>query len=145
MYSKKLLKYFRNPKNVGKIKNADAIGEAGNPTCGDIMKMYLKIHPSTRFTRSGSLLRSEKAVIKDAKFETLGCGAAIAMSSRVTELIKGKTIEQAMKLEAKDVAQGFSLPKQKYHCSILGIEALGAAIKDYNRRRNTIGVTQKHN
>ncbi|MBU4332114.1 iron-sulfur cluster assembly scaffold protein [Patescibacteria group bacterium] len=119
MYSKKLLQYFKNPKNVGKIKNPDAIGEAGNPMCGDIMKMYLKINDNK---------------IIDAKFETLGCGAAIAMSSRVTELIKGKTIQKAMKLKAQDVAEGFDLPKQKYHCSILGIEALQKAIENYEKK-----------
>ena len=128
MYSKKLLQYFKNPKNVGQIKNADAIGEAGNPMCGDIMKMYLKLKEDPK--------NPWNKIIIDAKFETLGCGAAIAMSSRVTELIKDKTIEQAMKLEAKDVAQGFGLPKQKYHCSILGIEALDAAIRDYRKKHD---------
>ena len=127
MYSKKLLNYFKNPKNVGKIKNADAVGEAGNPLCGDMMKMYLRIRMSDVGCR-----RSD--IIKDAKFETLGCAAAIAMSSRVTELIKGKMIEQAGKLEAKDVAEGFGLPKQKYHCSLLGIEALQKAIKNYEKK-----------
>ena len=127
MYSKKLLKYFKNPKNVGKIKDADAVGEAGNPMCGDIMRMYLK-------TQKTEDRRQKTDIIKDAKFETLGCGAAIAMSSRVTELIKGKTLEDAKKLKAADVAAGFGLPKQKYHCSILGIEALQKAIEDYKKK-----------
>lgn len=132
MYSKKLLDYFKNPVNVGKIKNADAIGEAGNPMCGDMMKMYLKI--SNIKNPFDATQGRQKPKIIDAKFETLGCGAAIAMSSRVTELIIGRTISEAEKLKAGDVASGFDLPKQKYHCSILGIEALKDAIADYEKR-----------
>lgn len=116
MYSKKLMKYFKEPKNAGKIKNADGVGKAGNPLCGDIMHMYIKI---------------KDGKIQDAKFETLGCAAAIAMSDRVIEMIKGKNISEVKKLKPADIARGFNLPKIKIHCSVLGIEALGKAIEDY--------------
>ena len=100
MYSKKLLKYFKEPKNVGKIRDADGIGKAGNPLCGDQMVMYVKI----------SKTKNQKPKITDAKFETLGCAAAIAMSDRVIELVKGKSLDEVKKLKPRDIAKGFDLP-----------------------------------
>lgn len=128
MYSKRLMKYFKEPENVGKIKNADGVGEAGNPLCGDIMHMYIKI--GGRKTDDGG-----RRIIKDAKFETLGCAAAIAMSDRVIEMIRGKSLDEVKRLKPRDVAKGFDLPKAKVHCSVLGIEALKDAIKNYERKK----------
>ncbi len=118
MYSEKVMDHFANPRNVGEIENADAIGEVGNATCGDIMKMYLKIN--------------ENEVIEDVKFKTFGCGAAIATSSMATELIKGKTVEEALKLTNKAVIEALDgLPPQKIHCSVLAEEAVKDAIANY--------------
>ncbi|WP_213697721.1 Fe-S cluster assembly scaffold protein NifU [Acetomicrobium sp.] len=117
MYTEKLMQLFMNPKNVGKIEDADGIGEVGNPVCGDVMKIYLKI---------------EDDRIVDVKFETFGCAAAIATSSMVTELVKGKTIEEALKVSNKDVAEALGgLPPQKVHCSLLAEEGIKAAVDDY--------------
>lgn len=117
MYSEKVMDHFMNPRNVGEIENADGIGEVGNAKCGDIMKMYLKI---------------ENDIIVDAKFKTFGCGAAVATSSMATELVKGKTIEEALKLTNKAVAEALDgLPPVKMHCSNLAEEAVRAAINDY--------------
>ncbi len=117
MYSEKVMDHFSNPRNVGEIENADGIGEVGNPKCGDIMKMYLKI---------------ENDVIVDVKFKTFGCGAAIATSSMATELIKGKTIQEALKLTNQAVVEALDgLPPVKLHCSVLAEEAVKSAIKDY--------------
>ncbi|MCX7668410.1 MAG: Fe-S cluster assembly scaffold protein NifU [Atribacterota bacterium] len=121
MYSEKVLEHFRNPRNVGKIENPDGVGKVGNPVCGDVMVMYLKI---------------KDEVIEDAKFETFGCGAAIATSSMATELIKGKTIEEALSITNKAVAEALGgLPSHKMHCSVLAEEAIRAAIKDYLQKR----------
>lgn len=121
MYSEKVLEHFRNPRNVGKIEDADGIGKVGNPICGDVMVMYLKI-------------RDDR--IEDAKFETFGCGAAIATSSMATELIKGKTIEEALQVTNRAVAEALGgLPPHKMHCSVLAEEAIRAAIEDYRTRR----------
>ena len=118
MYSEKVMDHFANPRNVGEIENADAVGEVGNATCGDIMKMYLKIN--------------ENEVIEDVKFKTFGCGAAIATSSMATELIKGKTVEEALKLTNKAVIEALDgLPPQKIHCSVLAEEAVKEAIANY--------------
>lgn len=118
MYSEKVMDHFANPRNVGEIENADAIGEVGNATCGDIMKMYLKIN--------------DDQVIEDVKFKTFGCGAAIATSSMATELIKGKTVEEALKLTNKAVIEALDgLPPQKIHCSVLAEEAVKDAIANY--------------
>ncbi|MCS7280907.1 MAG: Fe-S cluster assembly scaffold protein NifU [Desulfobacterota bacterium] len=120
-YSEKVMDHFMNPRNMGEIENADGIGEVGNPVCGDVMKLYLKI---------------ENGVIVDAKFKTFGCGAAIATSSITTELIKGKTIEEALKLTNEAVAEALGgLPPAKMHCSVLAEEALKAAIEDYRKRK----------
>lgn len=120
-YSEKVMDHFMNPRNMGEIEDADGIGEVGNPVCGDVMKLYLKI---------------ENGVIVDAKFKTFGCGAAIATSSITTELIKGKTIEEALKLTNEAVAEALGgLPPAKMHCSVLAEEALKAAIEDYRKRK----------
>ncbi len=117
LYSEKVMDHFKNPRNVGKIEDADGIGEVGNVKCGDIMKMYLKI---------------EDNVIVDVKFNTFGCGSAIATSSMATEMIKGKTLEEALKLSNKAVVEALDgLPTHKIHCSVLAEEAVRAAIKDY--------------
>ena len=117
LYSEKVMDHFRNPRNVGVIENADGVGEVGNAKCGDIMKMYLKV---------------DGGIITDVKFETFGCGSAIASSSMATEMIKGKPVEEAMKLTNKAVAEALDgLPAHKLHCSVLAEEAVRAAVKDY--------------
>ena len=122
MYSEKVMDHFANPRNVGEIENADGVGEVGNAKCGDIMRMYLKI---------------DNGVITDVKFKTFGCGAAIATSSMATELIKGKTIDEALKLTNKAVIEALDgLPPVKVHCSVLAEEAVKAAIKDYYDKNN---------
>lgn len=117
LYSEKVMDHFKNPKNVGIIENADGIGEVGNAKCGDIMKIYLKI---------------ENDIIEDVKFETFGCGSAIASSSMATELIKGKPVNEALELSNKAVAEALDgLPAHKLHCSVLAEEAIKSAVKDY--------------
>ena len=120
-YSEKVMDHFANPRNVGEIENADGIGEVGNPKCGDIMKMYLKI---------------ENGIISDVKFKTFGCGAAIATSSMATELVKGKSIEDALKVTNKAVMEALDgLPPVKVHCSVLAEQAIKAALADYYTKR----------
>lgn len=122
LYSEKVMDHFRNPRNVGVIENADGVGEVGNAKCGDIMKMYLKI---------------TDGVIDDVKFETFGCGSAIASSSMATEMIKGKPIEEALTLTNKAVAEALDgLPAHKLHCSVLAEEAVKAAVLDYYKKNN---------
>ena len=122
LYSEKVMDHFRNPRNVGEIPDADGIGEVGNAKCGDIMKMYLKI---------------DNGIITDAKFETFGCGSAIATSSMATELIKGKPVEEALALSNKAVVEALDgLPAHKLHCSVLAEEAVRAAVKDYYDRHS---------
>ncbi len=117
LYSERVMDHFRNPRNVGVIENADGIGEVGNAKCGDIMKIYLKI---------------ENDIIADVKFETFGCGSAIASSSMATELIKGKPVSEALALTNKAVVEALDgLPAHKLHCSVLAEEAIKAALKDY--------------
>ena len=117
-YNKKVLKYFLNPKNRGKIKNPDGVGMVGNPVCGDLMKIYIKV--------------SKDEIIKDIGFETLGCVAAVASSSITTEMAKGKTLKQAMKIKKDDIVKELKgLPKEKIHCSVLANQALKKAIEDY--------------
>jgi nitrogen fixation NifU-like protein len=119
IYSEKVIKHFKSPHNQGTIDNADAIGEVGNPSCGDVMKIYLKI---------------EEGVIKDVKFETLGCAAAIAVSSALTDMVKGKTIQEALTITRQQIVEDLGgLPEPKIHCSMLGVEALHEAIKNYTR------------
>ncbi len=121
IYSKTVMEHFRNPRNVGTIENADGVGEVGNPICGDMMTIYLKIKDDR---------------IEDIKFQTFGCGSAIAVSSMLTELTGGKSIEEAKKITNKDVAKALEgLPKNKMHCSNLGADALQLAIKDYENRK----------
>ena len=117
LYSEKVMDHFRNPRNVGTIENADGIGEVGNSRCGDIMKIYLKI---------------DNDIVTDVKFETFGCGSAIASSSMATELIKGKPLSDVLKLTNKAVTEALDgLPAHKIHCSVLAEEAIRAAVKDY--------------
>ena len=121
LYSEKVMDHFRNPRNVGVIEDADAVGEVGNAKCGDIMKMYLKI---------------ENDIVEDVKFETFGCGSAIASSSMATELIKGKPLSEVRKLTNKAVAEALDgLPSYKMHCSVLAEEAIQAALEDYESRK----------
>lgn len=120
LYSDKVMDHFRNPRNVGKLDDADGVGEVGNARCGDIMKMYIKV---------------KDGIITDVKFNTFGCGSAIASSSMATELIKGKPIAEALELTNKAVAEALDgLPAYKMHCSVLAEEAIRAAIKDYYDR-----------
>ena len=120
LYSEKVMDHFRNPRNVGVIENADGVGEVGNAKCGDIMKMYLKI---------------DDDCITDVKFETFGCGSAIASSSMATELIKGKPVSEVKQLTNKAVAEALDgLPDYKMHCSVLAEEAIQAALEDYEKR-----------
>jgi nitrogen fixation NifU-like protein len=122
LYSKTVMDHFRNPRNVGVIEDPDGVGEVGNPLCGDMMTIYLKI---------------EHDRIKDIKFQTFGCGSAIAVSSMLTEIAMGKTVEEARKITNKDVAEALEgLPKNKLHCSNLGADALHMALKDYDDRRS---------
>ena len=120
LYSEKVMDHFTNPRNVGVIENASGVGQVGNAKCGDIMKIYLKI---------------ENDIIEDVKFETFGCGSAIASSSMATEMIKGKSIQDAMELTNKAVCEALDgLPAQKVHCSVLAEEAIKSALKDYYDR-----------
>ncbi|MBF0537289.1 MAG: Fe-S cluster assembly scaffold protein NifU [Nitrospirae bacterium] len=120
MYSKKLMDHFTNPRNVGEIPDADGVGMEGNPTCGDTMKLFIKVHDDR---------------IVDAKFQTFGCGAAIAVSSMITEMAKGKTLSEALTITKESVADALDgLPPQKMHCSNLGADALRKAIEDYRGR-----------
>ena len=122
LYSEKVMDHFRNPRNVGFIENADGVGEVGNAKCGDIMKIYLKI---------------DDDVVTDVKFETFGCGSAIASSSMATELIKGKTVKEALDLSNKAVVEALDgLPVHKLHCSVLAEEAIKNALKDYFDKNN---------
>ena len=131
-YSNKVIQHFKNPKNQGVIKDADAVGEVGNPVCGDVMKIYLKVDTPKSAKGAKKRQESSKAVIKDIKFETLGCAAAIAVSSSLTEMVKGKDLDQAMKITKDDVVKDLGgLPAPKIHCSMLGVEALHKAIENY--------------
>jgi nitrogen fixation protein NifU and related proteins len=121
MYTEKVMDHFTNPRNVGEIENADGVGEVGNAKCGDIMRIYLDV---------------EGDVIKDVKFKTFGCGAAVATSSMVTEMVKGKTIDEALVISNAAVAEALGgLPPAKMHCSNLAADALHAAIKDYREKQ----------
>ena len=131
LYSEKVMDHFRHPRNVGVIEDADGIGEVGNAKCGDIMKMYLKI---------------DDEIITDVKFETFGCGSAIASSSMATELIKGQPVSEAMKLTNKAVAEALDgLPDYKMHCSVLAEEAIRSALSDYERKKAQAAETSSTN
>ena len=121
LYSEKVMEHFKNPRNVGEMEDPDGVGHVGNPVCGDIMELYIKVKDS---------------IIIDAKFKTFGCGAAIATSSMVTEMVKGKSIEEALKISNKAVVEALDgLPPVKVHCSVLAEEALKSAIEDYLGRQ----------
>lgn len=125
MYTQKVIEHFQKPHNLGKMKNPDAVGEVGNPVCGDLMRIYLRV---------GRNKKGEE-IIGDIKFETLGCVAAIATSSMITELAKGKTFSEAMKIKFSDVEKSLgSLPPVKKHCADLAVRALQAAIKNYKEK-----------
>jgi len=128
LYSEKVMEHFKNPRNVGELENPDGIGHVGNPVCGDIMELYIKVNNNT---------------IVDAKFKTFGCGAAIATSSMVTEMVKGKTIGEALEISNRAVAEALDgLPPIKMHCSVLAEEALKSAIDDYlanSKRKDSRG------
>ena len=139
LYSEKVMDHFRHPRNLGKMEDADAIGEVGNAKCGDIMKLYLKI--------------DDAGVITDVSFNTFGCGSAIASTSMATEMIKGKTVKEALSLSNKAVVEALDgLPGYKLHCSVLAEEAVKAAVKDYYDRKGieydektlSVGETAEH-
>ena len=124
IYSEKVMEHFMNPRNVGEIEDADGIGEVGNPVCGDMMTFYIKVDDNH---------------LSDVKFKTFGCGAAIAVSSIVSEMARGKTLEEARKITPALVAEGLEgLPKNKYHCSNLGAQALNKAIDDYLEKQGKV-------
>lgn len=128
-YNEKVMENFRHPKNVGKIKDADGVGEVGNPVCGDILNLYIKV---------GKNKKGEE-FIKDIKFNTLGCAAAIAVSSMITQMAKGKTLRDAEKISNQDIVRELGdLPRVKYHCSLLGADALHLAIKDYRMKNDKV-------
>jgi nitrogen fixation NifU-like protein len=125
VYSEKVMEHFMNPRNVGEIEHPDGVGEVGNPVCGDMMTFYIKVKDSR---------------LDDVKFKTFGCGAAIAVSSMVSEMAKGMTLEEALKITPKSVADELEgLPKQKFHCSNLGAQALRKAIEDYQSKQKSKG------
>lgn len=127
MYTDKVVDYFMNPRNVGNIPGANGVGEVGNAKCGDVMKIYLDV--------------DEDEVIRDVKFETFGCAAAIATSSMATEMVKGRTLKEALEITNRDVADALGgLPAEKLHCSLLAQEALQAAVNDYNQRKKGLGA-----
>jgi nitrogen fixation protein NifU and related proteins len=129
MYTEKVMDHFQNPRNVGEIENADGVGTEGNPTCGDLMTIYIKV---------------EDNIITDVKFKTFGCGAAIATSSMITEMAVGKTIEEALKITRNDVADELEgLPPVKMHCSNLAADALKAAIADYKMKEAEKAQSEK--
>jgi len=121
LYTPKVMETFKNPHNYGRIKNADGVGKVGNPVCGDVMVLYINV--------------GKGETIKDIKFETFGCVAAISTSSIITDLVKGKTIKEALRISKDDIVKSLGgLPKIKYHCSVLAVDALKEAIKDYNAK-----------
>ena len=123
VYSEKVMEHFRNPRNVGEIENPDGVGEEGNPVCGDMMTVYIRVKENR---------------LEDVKFKTFGCGAAIAVSSMVSEMAKGKTLEEVMKITPRSVADELGgLPKNKFHCSNLGAQALQKAIQDYQSKQKS--------
>ncbi len=129
MYTEKVMEHFKNPRNMGEIPDADGVGTVGNPVCGDLMTIYIKVKDNR---------------LTDIKFKTFGCGSAIATSSMITELAKGKTLDEAMKITRANVADSLGgLPPVKMHCSNLAADALHAAIEDYNKRQKSGGEVKK--
>jgi len=126
IYSDKIMDHFQNPRNVGEIENPDGVGEVGNPACGDIMRIMIRVGKD----------KEDQEYIKDIKFKTFGCGAAIATSSMATEMVKGKSLKEALELSNKAVAEALGgLPPNKIHCSNIAADAIKAAIEDYNRKK----------
>jgi nitrogen fixation NifU-like protein len=126
LYTPKVMETFRNPHNYGEIKNADGIGKVGNIVCGDVMWLYIKVAKN----------KKNQEIIKDIKFKTFGCVAAISTSSIITDLVKGKTIESALKIKKDDIIKKLGgLPSVKYHCSVLAVDALKAAVEDYEKNK----------
>ena len=125
MYSKKVMCLFKNPKHMGKMKNPDGVGTVGNPNCGDVMKVYIKVSKN----------KKNKEILKDVKVETFGCVAAISTSSQLTDMVIGKTIKEALKVSKKDVTDALGgLPLEKWHCSVLAVDALKSAVDDYRKK-----------
>jgi len=124
-YSEKVMEHFRNPRNVGEIENPDGIGHVGNPICGDIMELYIKVKDN---------------IIVDAKFKTFGCGSAIASSSLATEWLKGKSLDEAMKIDNMEIVEELALPPVKIHCSVLAEDAIKAAIEDYQKKNGIVSL-----
>ena len=124
-YSKKVMEHFLHPKNIGEIKNPDGVGEAESPVCGDIIDVYIKVEKN----------KKGKEILKDIKFKTFGCGAAIASSSMITELAKGKTLKEAKKISMKDINKSLKLPQIKIHCSNMAERALKKAIEEYQNKK----------
>ncbi len=128
-YSKKVMQHFKSPKNMGEMKNADGIGKIGNPRCGDVLWLYIKVAKK-------KIKGKEKEYIKDIKFQTMGCIAAISVSSILTEMVKGKTLEEAKKINNNEIVKKLGgLPIIKYHCSLLGAQALHKAIENYEGKK----------
>ena len=128
LYNEKVMEHFMHPRNVGEIEDADGVGEVGNPVCGDMMTFYIKVKDNH---------------LEDVKFKTFGCGAAIAVSSMVSEMAKGKTIDEVLKITPRSVADELEgLPKNKFHCSNLGAQALHKAIEDYQKKKKAEGGTK---
>jgi len=131
-YTKEVMDHFMNPRNVGEIKDADGVGEVGNMKCGDVMYVYIKVG---KRPLSGALAGKEEVFIEDIKYKTLGCAAAIATSSMMSELVKGKSLDDALLVSRDDINEALGiLPKQKYHCSILSADAIHKAIEDYKEK-----------
>jgi nitrogen fixation NifU-like protein len=130
-YSKKVMEHIQNPRNMGEIKNPDGVGTEGNPICGDVMRLFIKV--AKRKTQNA---KREEEYIKDIKFQTLGCGAAIASSSMLTTMVKGKTLKEAEKITRKSIAKALGgLPPIKIHCSVLAADALKKAIADFRKKK----------
>jgi len=138
LYTKEVMKHFKNPHNMGKIKNPDGIGKVGNPLCGDVMWLYIKVKKG----------KDGKLIIDDVKFQTFGCVAAIATSSKITDLAKGKTLEEALNIDRKDIIKSLGgLPVPKIHCSLLATDALAEAIYDYYKKNELPipeGLAKRH-
>lgn len=140
IYSEEIMDHFRNPRNLGEIVDADGVGTVGNPRCGDVMKIYIKVSRQSSVVGRKQTTTNDKQpttneYISDIKFQTLGCGAAIASSSIATELVKGKTLNEALKISSEEIAKRMGkFPPAKYHCSILAEEGIKKAINDYRKK-----------
>lgn len=136
LYSEKVLDHFYHPRNMGEIKDPDGVGTVGNPVCGDVMKLFIKIKNQKSLTVQAKIKNEEEEIIEDVKFQTLGCGAAIATSSMATEMVKGKPLTEAVQLTNQAITEALGgLPKAKVHCSVLAAEAVKKAIADYKSKK----------